>query len=91
LAVLYVVNIFQPIAIDEIFEESKNVLGNAQLKKEVIDSTLRALMSRDLLLADSSKRYSCTAKGLHTVANLGLWKVRDKNRMLILAKRLKER
>jgi predicted transcriptional regulator len=91
LTVLYVVNVFQPISFDHVYQESIKVINDMGLKREAIEATLNALTTRQLIIKNSEGKYSCTGKGLQRIARLGLWRVRDKNRMLVMADLMKRR
>ena len=89
LTVLYVINIFQPIGLDAVHEESKKVIG--EVDRTVVENTLEALRKGKLVVKAEDGQYSCSTKGVQRMAKLGLSRVRDKNRMLVIAELMKRR
>ena len=89
--VLYLVNILQPVEpsfLKKEFDRYPPVQGKHKSQVQTdFDSAIRGLISKKLVM-QSKGRYSVTLRGLEGIAELGLSRLRDKNRLFILKKSL---
>lgn len=89
LTVLYVINILQPATVMQILDESRRLIAPEKLSEDNLSGILALLLKRKLVIKGSDETYSCSPLGLHRIAGLGFWRVRDKSRLLALAQERK--
>jgi len=87
LALLFLVNVFQPITEDELRREYDQLVRSFAAAKPAYAGNFQEAV--DLLLKNGSMRkrgdrYSLTAEGFRRIATAGIEKIRDKDRLFYL-------
>jgi hypothetical protein len=88
LTLLYLINVTQPVPLGHLKSQLHRLnveTGRRGQRQEGVETTLDALVHRGLVLKKGD-RYSVTTTGLGMLASLGMSRVRDKNRLLLLNK-----
>ncbi len=89
--VLYLVNVFQPVAREILDAEAKSLLKAIPGRSEPIDvdKWLEGLMRAELVMSRSDGLYMVTSLGLERLSQFKFGRIRDKNRLFTLKKRFK--
>ena len=90
LTLLYLINVMQPVELSPLkirFRHVTEQRGKARGRQEGVGAILDTLVHKHLVRR-KGKRYFVTATGLRKLSSLGLGRVRDKNRLLLLNKML---
>jgi hypothetical protein len=90
--ILYLVNVGQPVSRQQLESEARKLLATTRNRTEPIDvgKCLDDLSRSELILVRSDDRYSATSLGLERLSQFKFGRIRDKNRLFVLKKRLKE-
>lgn len=91
LLLLYVTNVLQPVTVHKLRAHYASVVSHARTRpgerEEGFNSVLTSLIRKGLIRR-KAKLYSVSPEGLHRLGALGLGRLRDKNRLLLLNKLL---
>ena len=90
--VLYLINVFQPVARDVLESEARALLRAMPARSDSIDveKWLHELVESGLVILRSDGLHAVTSLGLERLSQFKFGRIRDKNRLFVLKKRLKE-
>ena len=88
---LYLINVLEPIPVSRLQNEYNAAVRAHKRGKRRAGTDFRSLLSqlhRNQLIVRRGNSYSVTPAGIQKVRALGLGRIRDKNRLLLLNKSL---
>jgi hypothetical protein len=90
--ILYLVNVEQPVSLQELESEATKLLATMRNRTEPIDvrKCLDDLSKFELIIIRSDQRYSVTSLGLERLSQFKFGRIRDKNRLFVLKERFKK-
>jgi len=90
--ILYLVNVLQPVSAERVAEEADRLRRSVPDRLEAVDVArwVRELSGANLLMMRSDGLLAVTSLGLDRLSQFKFGRVRDKNRLFELKKRLKK-
>ncbi len=91
--VLYLINVLQPIGVEELEAESRRLMkaaGRSTATDFNISRTLASLVDANMAISEIDGRYAVTVVGLQKLSLFHFGFSRDKNRMFVLKDRFRK-